>query len=957
MKNKRKLYSIALASAVLIFTFSVLISPFASAVQVTKIGSGSDPAIHGSKVVWTNGGVIHIYDLTTKKDTTVSSSAASYPAIYGNKLVWHDESSGKPRLAVYDISTTAKTYITQNVDKSSRPAIYGSRIVWSADYNETSYNYNVYMRDISTSTQTKIAEGNSPDIYDTKITYGYEDSDGRNIAVYDVNTKETIKVHHSSQVFSPHIYGNKVIWSDFYNRDGYIQMYDLVTKKTMDVTSDNTGNTLRSDAVDAGADTGTHININGNKIVYAKTATDQFGSAGVYVYSISSGRNTQIANYENGVLTTPDVYDNIIVWGINDNYGTGKAKDNGIYMSDLSAINTMLPVAAFTSNVTSGTAPLVVLFTETGTGGVPTSWLWDFGDGIHSKHAMNATHTFTKPGTYNVTLTVTNAAGSNSVTRPGYITVTAGSPAEKPVADFYSPEAEKVLSENNSNGIYENEVVSFFDKSTGSPTAWEWDFGDGNTSTQRNPTHVYGKIGGYTVTLTVRNAAGSDTISKYGYVLMGIRDADASPAYFSSDLTSGYAPLTVTFVDDKDAELPNYPIWRQWDFGDGVIQTYMVDNNPSATPYAMHTYEKPGKYSVTLYLDNRGGKSIITKHNYITVKDPNIADLEIPIANFNSNVTWGYAPLAVQFNDLSQNAVSRTWDFNNDGKTDSSDLNPVYVYTAPGTYFINLKINNAYGFSSKITTITVLEGSSSGGSKSGSSSSRGSGGGGGSPEPAKNVEVKELSQAFIINGKSVKFDFIKNATCVVYLTFDAKRTFGKTTTVAEQLKGKSALVSELPSEEVYKSFNIWIGNGGIATSKNIENPTVCFKVDKSWIKDKKIDPASITLNKYSEKKWGQLVVNLSREDDKFLYFTAETPESSSFVITGKTKSPGDENKTGEKPELETRATNGTNAGIEGLDAGLKTNPEESKSTPGFEIVYGLAGLFAVFLYGRKQIQG
>src|SRR5690606_29756356 len=141
--------------------------------------------------------------------------------------------------------------------------------------------------------------------------------------------------------------------------------------------------------------------------------------------------------------------------------------------SDLSDINTMPPVAAFTSNVTSGTALLVVLFTETGTVGEPTSWRWDFGDGNHSKHAMNETHTLTKQWTYNVNLTVTNAAEINSVSRPGYITVTAGSPAEKPVADFYSPEAEKVLSGNNSDGIYENEVVSFFDKSTGSPTAWK----------------------------------------------------------------------------------------------------------------------------------------------------------------------------------------------------------------------------------------------------------------------------------------------------------------------------------------------------------------------------------------------------------------------------------------------------------------------------------------------------
>ena len=170
-----------------------------------------------------------------------------------------------------------------------------------------------------------------------------------------------------------------------------------------------------------------------------------------------------------------------------------------------------------------------------------------------------------------------------------------------------------------------------------------------------------------------------------------------------------------------------------------------------------------------------------------------------------------------------------------------------------------------------------------------SSSGSGGGGAGGSPEPAKNVEVKELSQAFITSGKPVKFDFAKNATCVVYLSFDAKKTFGKTTTIAEMLKGKSALVSELPSGEVYKSFNVWVGNGGVASSKNIENPVVCFKVEKSWIQDKKIDQASITLNRYNDKKWEQLPVSLSGEDDKFLYFTAKTPGFSSFAITGTAK--------------------------------------------------------------------
>jgi PGF-pre-PGF domain-containing protein len=762
MKIKGKLHSIALASTILVFVFLILVSA-ASSAQVTRIGNGTDPAVYGNTVVWTDNGVIHVYDLTAKTDTTVDSSAASYPAIYGNKLVWHDESSGTPRLAVYDIKTATRSHITEDVDSRSVPYIYGNRIVWSANYNETNYDYNVYMHDISTSTQTKIADGNSPDIYDTKIAYGYEDEDGRTIAVYDINTKETIKIHSSSQIFYPHIYGNKVIWSNFYSRDGFIQMYDLVTKETIDVTSDNTGNTLYGPDViaDAGDDTGTHIDINGDKIVYSKSGDDQFGYAGVYVYDIPSAKSTPIHIYPKGTYTTPDIYNDIIVWGIDGKYG-GVTSDNGIYVSSLSSSDTLPPVAEFTANVTSGTAPLIVLFTYTGTGGVPASWIWDFGDGINSTHAMNATHTFTKPGSYTVSLTVENGVGNSTVIKTNYIVIT---------------------------------------------------------------------------------------------------------------------------------------------------------------------------------------DSVITG---------------VPVANFSSNVTEGHAPLAVQFYDSSQNAASRAWDFENDGKIDSSDPNPVYVYTAPGTYFVNLTVTNANGFSYIVTTINVLESGSSGddssdddSSSGGSShsSSGGSGGGGGSPEPAKNVEVKELCQVFIANGKEITFDFTKKATCVVSVSFDAKKTLGKTTTIAEGLKGKSSLVSELPSGEVYKSFNLWVGNGGVATSKNIENSEVCFKVEKSWVQEKDIDQASVTLNRYSDEKWEQLPVTLSEEDDDFLYFTSETPGFSSFAITGKAKS-AEGTETGANLGSETRADE-TGTGSENSESEQETGSKESASAPGFAVIYGLAGLLAVFLYRRK----
>jgi PGF-pre-PGF domain-containing protein len=202
-----------------------------------------------------------------------------------------------------------------------------------------------------------------------------------------------------------------------------------------------------------------------------------------------------------------------------------------------------------------------------------------------------------------------------------------------------------------------------------------------------------------------------------------------------------------------------------------------------------------------------------------------------PVADFNSNVTEGYAPLTVQFNDISQKATSRIWDFG-DGTT-STEQNPSHIFPTAGTYTVSLTAINPNGTSPtpKIATIIVTE-------KRSPSHSSGGGGAGGSPEPAKNVQSKELSQAFITNGKTVKFDFPKNATCVVYVGFDSKKTAGKTTTIAEQLKGKSSLVSKLPSGDVYKSFNVWVGTGGFATSKNIENPVVCFKVEKSWITDK-----------------------------------------------------------------------------------------------------------------------
>jgi len=79
------------------------------------------------------------------------------------------------------------------------------------------------------------------------------------------------------------------------------------------------------------------------------------------------------------------------------------------------------PMASFVASPTSGTAPLTVTFTDA-SANTPTSWAWNFGDGSTAT-TQNATYTYMKAGTYSVNLTVTNAAGSNTTTKTGYISV------------------------------------------------------------------------------------------------------------------------------------------------------------------------------------------------------------------------------------------------------------------------------------------------------------------------------------------------------------------------------------------------------------------------------------------------------------------------------------------------------------------------------------------------------
>jgi PKD repeat protein len=184
------------------------------------------------------------------------------------------------------------------------------------------------------------------------------------------------------------------------------------------------------------------------------------------------------------------------------NYTYNVTCSNGVCLDDTATGNVTVleaPTAAFSANVTSGCAPLTVLFTDLSTGS-PTSWNWAFGDGGTSTD-QNPSHTYNTPGAYNVTLTVSNACGSDTKTKIDYITI-----FEAPLAAF---------SATPTSGCAPL-TVNFTDLSTGNPTSWNWTFGDGGTSSAQNPSHQYASAGTYTVTLNVTNECGWN--STIGYI-------------------------------------------------------------------------------------------------------------------------------------------------------------------------------------------------------------------------------------------------------------------------------------------------------------------------------------------------------------------------------------------------------------------------------------------------------
>ena len=312
------------------------------------------------------------------------------------------------------------------------------------------------------------------------------------------------------------------------------------------------------------------------------------------------------------------------------------------------------PVADFTADVTTGSAPLTVIFEDQSTN-TPTSWAWDFeNDGTVDSTIQNPSHTYDTPGSYTVSLTATNAAGSDGEVKTDYITVT-----DTPLLDL----------------IFEGTVT----------------LADG--------------------TFTWTDDSGVDhavsTLTPHG-ALQG--------AFLADGFTYGgswHDTRNTALINWIDSGTTNYTydgsvspklVWNYQK--NGVYQNYFstttgVSNNGVADGDFLEFYYGPDQQTT----DNATAVLRIT----VVVEGGAVP----PDAAFTADTQSGPAPLTVQFTDQSSGTPPLTyaWDFTNDGTVDSTLQNPSHTYSAPGTYTVRLNVTNTEGSDEEVKTgyITVTD--------------------------------------------------------------------------------------------------------------------------------------------------------------------------------------------------------------------------------------------------------
>ncbi len=382
------------------------------------------------------------------------------------------------------------------------------------------------------------------------------------------------------------------------------------------------------------------------------------------------------------------------------------------YTTVQKAVKVVAPPNATFTNITQRLgicAGTDVSFNDTTTSasnrGLPTAWEWNFGDNSSTNTSQNVTHTYSNVGSFTVSLTASNVAGSSTASKPNYVTV----------------------SDNVTSGFFANPVagtaplpVHFTDVSDGLPTAWLWDFGDASTSTLQNPTHSYTTPGVYSVSLNATNTCGSGrNTTWYDYITV---NGNMTPTLLFGPNTSflyskynGTVPLNVTLQGNTQTGTLIDKAW--WKFGDGNTSYQERDStwpNDNSWFNQTHLYSVIGDYTPVLNASNNTWPENTTT-GLMYNQSIGVAPPMVP--SFTVTPSSGLVTSQpITFTDTSSGSPTIWYWLFSDGSDPSWCSTVTHKFTDPGSYPVSLRIWNKYenygGSASKAVSISPASASS-----------------------------------------------------------------------------------------------------------------------------------------------------------------------------------------------------------------------------------------------------
>lgn len=354
----------------------------------------------------------------------------------------------------------------------------------------------------------------------------------------------------------------------------------------------------------------------GEPILFTNLTTVLTGNIVSYQWNMGDGGGT--INQVNPLHVYPDTGNYTVTLIVTSNQGCIDTVSHVVTVTEN-------PTASFT---TSGNICLggPVTFTNASSISLGYSgalnYQWTFGDG-NSSTALSPTHTYTTSGTFTVTLTTTTDDGCSD----SFSSTVTIYPYPTPNFTVTNPCVGEPVQFTNFSSVGSGTFTSF------------WDFGDGNTSTQTNPTHLYASSGTYTVALTVTSDNGCTDSIQNSVTLRPIPVAD----FTATDVCEGTA---TTF--SNTSSIASGSMNFQWQFG---------DNTSSISPNPTHTYPGDGTYTVTMVATSSFGCSDTTTGTVEVFPTPEFslaADSVVCYGDSNgavtATVTLGLAPYSYQLN-------------------------------------------------------------------------------------------------------------------------------------------------------------------------------------------------------------------------------------------------------------------------------------------------------------------